>query len=207
MGELVGAGCERYGGPMSGALNRWGTLVLIVLLGAVLGCATRTVREQVYNQNAVTVLLRHRIEKGSVAERGYQHPATVSQERLVHILGALDIEESQGEHLKERRAAIHPELLQPIARGLLAGLAAANPDQEIALMAVRTERNLGVFHTSFLTSVSRSNCRTSSGRFPRGPTKRAGQILFPSRRSVRSRWIFAPCQDPRCFRRVVRASR
>jgi len=139
-------------GPRQGLRVVLAGLVACAALFAA-GCAGRTVQEKVWDRDAVQVFLRKRIEKGVVVDRGFQHPSAVSEQRLSHVLGALEIETpAKDGKLRERRRAIHPEMLMPIAKGLSAALEKADETQEVAVLAVRKERRLGLFHKLYLTS-------------------------------------------------------
>ena len=130
-----------------------GTACLVVLAAALGGCATRVVTDKVYEKGPVVATLRHQSKGFAVVERDFRHPAAISKQRLSHILGAIDIETASAKGIRERRVAVHPELIEPIAKGLAEGLQEANSDQEVAVTAVRKQMRLGIFNKKFLTSL------------------------------------------------------
>ncbi len=127
---------------------RWLVLPLVLLM---MGCGTRSVRTDVMDHAGLTVFMRHRREAGEEVERGFQHPAVISAERLSHILAAIDIQ-TGGIRVSERQPALHPDILQRVANGLSQGFARANVNQELGVVVVRRQRRFGIFHRKFLTS-------------------------------------------------------
>ena len=123
--------------------------VVLVAVGAA-GCLTVRHADTFYEHDRIRVDLRHSTRMGSVVPRGFDHPAVVSARRLGHILQNIDVRGLHDE--RERVGAIHPELIGPIAEALSAALAAATPDQEIAVLAVRNDKNLAIFDRNYLTS-------------------------------------------------------
>ena len=121
-----------------------------MLLVIATGCV-RTVKTPIKDDGSIEVFLRHTVEGFSDVDRGYQHPASIAPQRLSHILGAIDVE-IQGQEKRQRRAAIHPELLTPIARALVEAFERADSSQQVAVMAVRKQQKLGLFHTKHLTT-------------------------------------------------------
>lgn len=132
------------------ATSSLGLAVLIPVLILGSGC-TRTVKTVVSDNGRIKVYLRQTVESGTTQERGYQHPTAIAPARLAHILGAIDVE-IQGGEKREQQAALHPELLKPLSRALVKAFEQANPDQQVAVMAVRKQQRLGLFHKKFLTS-------------------------------------------------------
>ena len=126
-------------------------IVLATLVASAPGC-TRTVKTAVRDDGRVRVYLRHTVESGSEVDRAYQHPSMIAPQRLAHILGAIEVE-IQGGEKRQRQAALHPDLLRPIANGLSEAFEAANSGQQVAVMAVRKKQRLGVFHKKYLTSL------------------------------------------------------
>ena len=132
------------------------TALLALAAGALLvsltGC-TRTVRTTVKDGAQLKVVLRHTVQNMASVERGYEHPRTVSSQRLMHIIGAIDVEVTEGAK-RERHRAVHPELLQPIAQALVDAFEQADSTQQVAVQAVRKQHRLGIFHKKFLTSFT-----------------------------------------------------
>ena len=122
----------------------------MAIAGAGLGgCITSTVRETVYDQGLVQVVLRGQKRGGEIIDRGYAHPVAISEIRLINILSMIDIRVDA-----KRRPAIATELLEGIARGLAEGFSKAGPGQEVLVLAVDRQRRWGVFSHSYLTSFS-----------------------------------------------------
>ncbi len=118
---------------------------------APLGCVTREVKETDFDRGGVTVLLREFKQGFTVLPRGFQHPARISVERLVNILGAIDVR-GREEELAGVRAAFEPSQLQVIAEGVSRGLQDADPNQELAVMVVRKQMQHVIFDRKRLTS-------------------------------------------------------
>ena len=132
------------------ATSSLGLAVLIPLLILGSGC-TRTVKTVISDNGRIKVYLRETVETGTTQERGYQHPTAIAPQRLAHILGAVDVE-IQGGEKRQQQAALHPELLKPISSALVKAFEQANPNQQVAVMAIRKQQRLGLFHKKFLTS-------------------------------------------------------
>lgn len=122
-----------------------------MLVGVATSCATQTKTSTFYIDGGVTTTLRHEANRGVAVERGFDHPTQISAEQLSDMLASIVIRTKDGDGLVEK-PAITTELVADIARGLSASFAAANSTQEIALVAVRRQRRLGVFTEKYLTS-------------------------------------------------------
>jgi hypothetical protein len=125
--------------------------VLLVALAAPLGCATREIRTTVYNRSDVKVFVREHKRGWAVLPREFQHPVSISTERLVNILGAIDIRGRQAE-LAGIRAAFEPSQLPAIAEGLSRGLQEASSDQEVGVQVMRKQMQNFLFDRKRLTS-------------------------------------------------------
>ena len=125
--------------------------LLALLLVLPLGCATREVKETAYDRAGIKVYLREHKQGFTVVERGFEHPAQISSERLLHILGAIDIRGREAE-LAGVRAAFEPSQLQDIASALSTGLRRADPNQEVAINIVRKQMQHVIFDRKKLTS-------------------------------------------------------
>lgn len=134
---------------MMGSRLRFVAILLAALSFA--SCATRFVRQKVFDSQGVQIFLR--TEKGfsSVIEKGYEHPVTIASVRLAHILSRIDVRH-RAEDGNRREGAIETDILYTAAEGLAGALAEATSDQQAVVMAFRKERNLGVFDEEFLTS-------------------------------------------------------
>jgi hypothetical protein len=126
-------------------------LALCLPLSLALGCVTREVEQTTFERGGITVLLREHKQGFQVIEQDFQHPAQISVERLVHILGAIDIR-GREEELAGVRAAFEPSQLLDIATGLSKGLKNANSNQELAVSIVRKQMQHVIFDRKKLTS-------------------------------------------------------
>ena len=121
-------------------------LPLLALLA--LACKT-PVKEDVFNEGPVKVFLRS--EKtwylGSLIEKDYDHPVTISPVRIAHILSRIDVRVAG-----KREPAIPTDLLFSIAEGISRSLARAGAEQEVVVMATEKERRIGIFDHDYLTS-------------------------------------------------------
>ena len=135
--------------------SRHALVVATALLALALGaCASPYTRIQVHADDLVEVTLRARNEAGAPVDRGFKHPATISNVRLAHILSEIDIRHgASDEGTASRGPAIHTELIYVLGDHLSAALAQADPTQEVVIQATRRERNLGVFTQKYLTSL------------------------------------------------------
>lgn len=115
---------------------------------AFAGCGPKLVREKVFEQNAVRVELRHFEKGGEVLKRGYQHPATISEIRIAHILSTLEYEDSD----QKRHDAIRSEHVYDLAGGIAKALKQAQPDEEIAAAAFPSDRRLAIFTDNRVTA-------------------------------------------------------
>jgi hypothetical protein len=118
------------------------------------GCITRHVRQDVFESGTgkIQVFLRTDKRLLSVVAKGYSHPVTISTVRIAHILSRLDVRDSV-EDGNRRKPAIPTELLYDVADGMSRALERAGENQEVVVMAVRTERTFKVFDQDYLTSL------------------------------------------------------
>jgi len=122
----------------------------IALLGSM-GCGTRYARVKLTDQRNLSVVLRAELEGGEPVPRGFDHPATISSVRAAHILSAIDVRVTKGDD-SERLPAFPTALLYEIGDEMARGLAEANPDQVLAITALRKDKRLGIFTVKYLTS-------------------------------------------------------
>jgi hypothetical protein len=131
-----------------------GLLAALVLLASLaLGCGTRMVRKEVLRTDDIEVTLRSTKRGREIVPRGWSHPAVIAPVRLSHILAHVDVELGEGDERK-RVPAIPAGLIYPIGDALALGLEQADPNQEVVIQALRSERRFGVFTTRFLTSLA-----------------------------------------------------
>jgi hypothetical protein len=126
-------------------------VLCLALLSMAPGCVTRTVKTPVVEQDGITILLRHDSKGRKPVERDFEHPASISEERLAHILSALYIR-TEEDGPDQQRTAIPSDLIYPIAKGLSQAYKISDSNQEIAVMAVRKQSRLGILNDKFLTS-------------------------------------------------------
>lgn len=134
---------------------RWWREPLVALLGLALlaGCGTRYTRVPVSESDGLRVVLRAELRDGAPLPRGFHHPATIAGARLAHILAQLEVRvDSEDDEAGERRGAFPVELVYPLGEQLSLALAKADPNQEVVVQALRTERKLGLFTQQYATS-------------------------------------------------------
>jgi hypothetical protein len=136
-----------------GLTRRTLALSLCALALAASGCWTRSVKQVVQDKDGLKVILRSETRAGSDVSKGYQHPATISGVRLANVLSRIEIRTAE-EDEKGRKPAIDAQLLFDVGDALSGGLAKASPDQEVAVLATRRARRLGIFNDDFLTSFT-----------------------------------------------------
>jgi hypothetical protein len=136
-------------------IKRVGSLLLAtLLLTQIVGCATRFSRHSVIDRRGVKVDLVSEVDGlFQTKAEGYEHPAIISQVRLVHILNAVEVETPQEGGGFVREPAIHPELVEDAAAAISEAFAEVGPDQKLGVKLIRKEANLGIFHTKYLTSL------------------------------------------------------
>jgi hypothetical protein len=121
----------------------------VALLGSA--CITRHVRQDVYQTGKIEVFLRADKRLTSVVPKGNAHPVTISSVRIAHILSRLDVRDA-AEEGNRRKPAIPTEVLYDVAEGVSRALARASENQEVVVMAQRTERTFKIFDQEYLTS-------------------------------------------------------
>ena len=128
------------------------TLLVISLGMSLPGCAARSVRHSIIKRNLVEVDLVREKKGFSTTERGYEHPAIISKERLVHILNAIEIESPGKQGGTIRQPAFHHEIVEKTAQALSTALREAEPNTQVGVKVVRKQMRLGVFDLQFLTA-------------------------------------------------------
>ena len=137
---------------MPSRVDRLALLLVIALLESP-GCGTHYARVPLIDDGSTKVLLRAELRDGKPVERGFHQPATISGARIAHVLAQIDVRLGADEAEKSsRRGAVPVDLLYPIGDQLSAALAKADPDQEVVVQALRSERRLALFTDTFLTS-------------------------------------------------------
>ncbi|HXK24483.1 MAG TPA: SHOCT domain-containing protein [Myxococcota bacterium] len=129
-------------------MPRHGLAALLLLALLAVACKT-PVKEDVFKEGGVNVFLRS--EKtwqfGSLIEKNYDHPITISPVRIAHILSNIDVRLAG-----KREPAIPTDMLFSIAEGISRALSRAGGEQEVVVMATEKERRIGIFDHDFLTS-------------------------------------------------------
>jgi hypothetical protein len=144
----------RASSPIGSSVRSRLSLLPVLLAAALLaGCGARYARVPVHQDDTATVVLRSELRSGEPFERSFAHPVTIAGVRLAHVLAQIDVRTgSGGDAAGERRAAIPTELVYPLGELLSRALAQANSTQEVVVQAVRRERRLGLFTTTYATS-------------------------------------------------------
>src|SRR6266850_5441232 len=132
-----------------------GLLAAFVAASAA-GCVTRPV--PIFEEGGIQVFLRSDTRWMRTVQKGYSHPVTIAPVRVAHILSRIDLKPPSGfllsfEGDKERVPAIQTDALYTIAEGVSKALAAADPNQEVIVMAIRDTNRWGVFDHDYLTSL------------------------------------------------------
>ena len=114
-------------------------------------CMTREVKNSLLDRPSLVVFLRSHKQGFTTVEKGFSHPARISEDRLMNILGAIDIR-GREEKLAGIRSALAPDLLPEIAKQLSAALGKASPDEEVAVISVRKESSSYAFNRKFISN-------------------------------------------------------
>jgi hypothetical protein len=127
--------------------------IAFVLVGLT-GCATRYSRHPIINLLVVDLdLVTESQGLFGTKAQGFDHPAVISKERLVHILNAIEVETPIDGGGFIRQPAFHPSVVEDAAAAMAEGFSRANADQRLGVKLIRKEQSLGVFHSKFLTSL------------------------------------------------------
>jgi hypothetical protein len=131
--------------------ERLAVVALLALALVQAACVTRTVRESVFDQEGIEILLRSQKKGGEPIDKGFQHPLTIAPVRMVHVLSRIDLRDDS-DKMPVRRPAIPTDKLYTIAGGVSRALAQADPSQEVVVQVVRRTKRFGVFDRYYLTS-------------------------------------------------------
>jgi hypothetical protein len=115
---------------------------------AAAACGPKLVRETVFENERVLVLIRHSVDHGKVVARGRAHPAVIADVRLAHILASISHEDGKG----ERRPTIRSEHVYELAEGMAKAFGKAGPDDEVVGVAYGRDRRLAIFTTEKVTA-------------------------------------------------------
>ncbi|MFQ5514162.1 MAG: hypothetical protein ACE5FG_06940 [Myxococcota bacterium] len=120
---------------------------LLALL-ACTACGPRVVRETVLERPDLRVELRHVEAEGRQLQPEYDHPVTIADVRVAHILASLVHEDAKG----RRQPTIRSEHVYGLAEGIAQAATRAGPQDEIAAVAFITERRMMVFRSRRVTA-------------------------------------------------------
>jgi len=96
-----------------------GLLAALVALGSATGCATRPSSDRIVNRYGLDIYLQSEKKMfGGAIDRGFDHPAKISRDRIEAILSSIEIERRLDGSAFERVPAIQPELLNDVAIGV-----------------------------------------------------------------------------------------
>jgi len=132
--------------------RRAAALLLAAVAIASTACATRAVRQTVFDFEDTEVVLRSHKKGGEVVDEGFDHPVSIEPARIAHILSRIDLRREDG-----RSAALAPaipsETLYIIADGIAKGLAEADSSQEVVVQSIRRGTHWGIFGRRYLTAL------------------------------------------------------
>ncbi|MFQ5698597.1 MAG: hypothetical protein ACE5IL_09975 [Myxococcota bacterium] len=120
----------------------------LVPLAAALGCGPTVVRQPVFDNGSVKVILRHVEKDGAPLPRGFEQPVTIADVRLAHILASLSF--GRG---KTQGHAIRTDQIYDLAEGIGKALRKAGPDDEVLAWTFSHDRRLVVFSQAHRTAL------------------------------------------------------
>jgi hypothetical protein len=127
--------------------------LLAALVLSATACAGRYVREPVYQDPEISVVLRSEKSWRTTVPRGFSHPATVSALRVAHVLARVDVRMGAAEG-NERTPAFATAALYKVGEEVARAFSKATPDQMVIVKAQRREKRYGIFHAKYLTSFA-----------------------------------------------------
>jgi hypothetical protein len=113
-------------------------------------CITRQIRETVYDDGKIEIILRSEKRGSKIVPLGLDQPAEIAPVRMAHILSRIDLRPGEG---GERKPAIPLSNLFDMADAVSKALAEASPNQQIVVQSIRHGKSLLVFDRQFLTSL------------------------------------------------------
>ena len=119
---------------------------------ALVACGPSYKRRVVESGSKVEVILRGEKGEGGLVDQDFAHPLEVSGVRMTHILAQLDTRDEAAEG-GERRPAIPTDSLYDLGQAVSRGLAKATSAEEVVVRSYRKSRRLGIFSTTYLTSL------------------------------------------------------
>jgi hypothetical protein len=127
--------------------------LLAALALSATACAGRYVREPVYQDPEISVVLRSEKNWQTTVVRGFSHPTTVSALRIAHVLARIDVR-TGAEEGNDRTPAFATAALYKVGEEIARAFSKATPDQMVIVKAVRREKRFGIFHEKYLTSFA-----------------------------------------------------
>jgi hypothetical protein len=127
--------------------------LLAALALSATACAGRYVREPVYQDPEISVVLRSEKKWQTVKAQGFSHPATVSALRIAHVLARVDVRMGSEEGM-ERTPAFATAALYKVGEEIARAFSKATPDQMVIVKSTRREKRYGIFHEKYLTSFA-----------------------------------------------------
>ena len=127
-------------------------LLLAAVAFAGTACATRAVRQTVFDFEDTDVVLRSHEKGGEVIDKGFDHPVSIEPARIAHILSRIDLRHEAGRS-EALAPAIPSETLYLIADGIAKGLAEADSSQEVVVQSIRRGTHWGIFGRRYLTGL------------------------------------------------------
>jgi hypothetical protein len=127
-------------------------LLLSAVAFASTACATRAVRQTVFDFEDTEVILRSQKKGGDIVDEGFDHPVSIEPARIAHILSRIDLRHEEGGNAA-LAPAIPSETLYIIADGIAQGLARADSSEEVVVQSIRRGRHGGIFERRYLTSL------------------------------------------------------
>lgn len=115
-------------------------------------CLTRSIHHSHIKHNLIEIDFVRQVSGFTKQKLGYEHPAFISKERLVHILSALEIEARQKKGGVIRQPAIHPDIVDQTAEALSKAFKEVGPDEAIGVYSIRKQMRIGILHFKYLTS-------------------------------------------------------
>lgn len=114
------------------------------------GCGPKLEVRDVYESEDgnVSVKLRRLVQGGEPIPWGYDHPVTISDVRMAHILAEISNRNAEG----ALQPAIRSPQVYPLAEGISKALAVASPNDEVVALAYSRERRFGIFTYDLATA-------------------------------------------------------
>jgi hypothetical protein len=123
-------------------------LLLFLCLGLCAACGAKVIRETILERDDMRVELRRIIPRGSATPETYEHPVSIADVRMAHILASLTHVDSKG----RKHPTIRSEHVYGLAEGIAKAVAKAAPEDEIGAASFPTERRLGIFKSERVTA-------------------------------------------------------